>query len=175
MPATVTPTATVAAAGSREPPEPLCASLCWLLSQASHALTVELTAAFEGIGVSPRAHAVLTTALMGTYTQTELAKLVGLDKTTMVVTVDELEAAGLAERLPSPADRRVRVIAVTKAGKRKVAQAGRIADALTDEVLSTLPARERGALVDGLSRLLKGRLAAPATCMQQPRRRALRT
>ena len=36
--------------------------------------------------------------MTGAYTQTELARLIGLDKTTMVVTVDELEAAGLAKR-----------------------------------------------------------------------------
>ena len=63
--------------------------------------------------------------MRGEYTQTELARIVGLDKTTMVVTLDELEAAGLAERRPSATDRRARVVAVTKAGERKVRQADR--------------------------------------------------
>jgi MarR family transcriptional regulator for hemolysin len=35
---------------------------------------------------------------------------------THVVTVDELEKAGLAERRPSSRDRRARVISVTEAG-----------------------------------------------------------
>ena len=80
-------------------PAPLASDLCWLLARASHALTTELTSALESSGISPRAHSVLATAMTGEYTQTELARLVGLDKTTMVVTVDELEAAGLAERV----------------------------------------------------------------------------
>src|SRR3954451_20839594 len=92
---------------------PCTGDLCWLLSQASHTLTTELTAALEQVGISPRAHMVLAAALTGEHTQIELARMVGLDKTTMVVTLDELQEAGLAERRPSATDRRARVIAVT--------------------------------------------------------------
>ena len=100
-------------------PDVLAQNLSWLLSQASHALSTEMTAALEGIGLLPRGHRVPATALTGERTQTELAHLVGLDKTTMVVTLDELERTGLAERRPSPGDRRVRVVAVTDAGRRE--------------------------------------------------------
>src|SRR6266566_5382636 len=109
-------------------PPPLAANLAWLLSQASYALATQLTAALQDLGVSPRAHCVLSTALTGELTQTELANAVGLDKTTMVVTVDELEAAGLAERRPSKTDRRARVIGVTAAGARKVRAAEKVLD-----------------------------------------------
>src|SRR5207302_1863639 len=90
----------------------LASDLCWLLARASHALMTESTAALEAAGISPREHAVLATAMTEAHTQIELARLVGLDKTTMVVTVDALEAAGLAERRPSSNDRRARVVAV---------------------------------------------------------------
>ena len=53
--------------------QPLAANLGWLLSQASHVLKTELTAALESLGISPRAHHVLKTAMRGEYTQTELA------------------------------------------------------------------------------------------------------
>ena len=102
-----------------------------------------MTAALEDVGISPRAHAVLTTALTGEHTQIEIARLVGLDKTTMVVTVDELEAAGLAERRPSSTDRRARVIAVTDAGKRSVKAADKVLDRVRDDVLSALEPDER--------------------------------
>src|ERR687887_1473852 len=114
-------------------PEPLCDNLCWLLSRASYTLTTELTAALEGLGISPRAHAVLAAAATGEHTQTQLARMVGLDKTTMVVTLDELEAAGLAERRPSKIDRRARVIAVTRAGKRKLEQATEVVERVQAE------------------------------------------
>jgi DNA-binding MarR family transcriptional regulator len=154
--------------------EPLYANICWLLGQASHALSIELAAALERLGISPRKHAVLTAATCGERTQTEIAQTVGLDKTTMVVTLDELEAEGLAERRPSSSDRRVRIVAVTRAGARKMREAEEIADALTDEVLGTLPARERRAFLDALTRLVSGRLSQPAACAHPPRRRAIR-
>lgn len=155
-------------------PAPLCDNLCWLLSRASYTLTTELTAALEQLGISPRAHAVLAAAANGDHTQTELAKIVGLDKTTMVVTLDELEAAALAERRPSPTDRRARVIAVSDAGRRKLAEAEEIGDAIRDDVLSVLPARERKAFLGALTRLVGDRLAEPVQCVQPVRRRAPR-
>ena len=94
------------------------ADLIFLLSQAAHALETELTAELEQLGITPRSHCVLSHALDGEFTQIELAERCALDKTTMVVTIDELERAGLAERRPSPTDRRARIIAVTDAGAR---------------------------------------------------------
>jgi DNA-binding MarR family transcriptional regulator len=153
-----------------EAPPPLASDLCWLLSRASHGLTTEFTAALEDLGVSPRAHAVLTTALSGEHTQTEIARLVGLDKTTMVVTVDELEAAGLAARRPSSTDRRARVIAVTDAGRRKVKQADKVLARVRDDVLSVLEPDERAVFLNALGRLACGRLADPVTCSHTVRR-----
>lgn len=122
--------------------------------------------------MSPRAHGVLATAMSGDYTQTELARLVGLDKTTMVVTLDELEAAGLAERRPSPADRRVRVIGVTAAGRRKAREAEAVMDRVREDVLSELSPREREVFLRALGSLACGRLSEPVACEHTVRRRA---
>ena len=150
----------------------LSGNLSWLLSQANHALATEMTAALEAIGLFPRGHCVLATALGGERTQSELAQLVGLDKTTMVVTIDELERAGLAERRPSQADRRARVIVVTPKGRRKVAQAGELVARVQDEVLASLPADQRRALLGALGQLVDGRLSDPVQCRRAVRRRA---
>jgi MarR family transcriptional regulator for hemolysin len=153
---------------------PLSANLCWLLSTAAHSLTTEMTRAMEGLGVSPRGFSVLTTALSGAYTQTELARMIGLDKTTMVVTLDELEAAGLAERRPAPADRRARVIAVTEAGERRVREAEEIAARTNEDVLGVLDPDEREAFLGALMRLVGERLSEPVACAKPVRRRAPR-
>jgi MarR family transcriptional regulator, transcriptional regulator for hemolysin len=153
-----------------EPPQALIANLGWLLSQASHALTLQLTAALEGLGLGPRGYCVLATALGGGLTQTDIAQAVGLDKTTMVVTIDDLEAKGLVKRLPSGEDRRARIIAVTKTGERKIARAERIVEAVHAEILSEIPARQRDALLDALQRLACGRLAGTTQCSQPVRR-----
>src|SRR5689334_20036816 len=92
------------------PPAALTENLCWLLTRAGHVLVNEIAAALEASGMSPRAHEVLSAAVAGTFTQTELVGMVGLDKTTMVVTLDELEQLGWAERTPSPTDRRARIV-----------------------------------------------------------------
>jgi MarR family transcriptional regulator, transcriptional regulator for hemolysin len=153
---------------------PLTENLCWLLSTASHSLATEMTRAMEGLGVSPRGFAVLTTALSGSYTQIELARLVGLDKTTMVVTLDELEAAGLAERRPSPTDRRARVIAVTPAGAETLREAQRIGAEIRDDVLSVLSDADRTAFLGALTQLVGTRLSEPVQCTHPVRRRAPR-
>jgi DNA-binding MarR family transcriptional regulator len=165
--------ATVATIPEVETPDaPLADNLGWLLSQANHALQTEMTARLEETGIFPRGNCVMIAAVEGgPLTQTEIARLVGLDKTTMVTTVDELEAAGFVERILSPTDRRARVIRVTAAGKRKMAQARRIVEQLQDEVLDSLPAGERKALLSGLSRLVDDRLSAPPECGRAVRRR----
>jgi len=148
--------------------------LGFLLSQASYALSTQLTAALAAVGITPRAYCVLSKALGAEKTQGALAAECGLDKTTMVVTVDELEAAGLAERRPSTSDRRVRIIAVTPEGARKVAEAAEIVERVQREVLADLSPEEREGFLAGLARLAGGRLATPAPCERPPRRRAPR-
>src|SRR5215207_1050644 len=136
--------------------------LGWLLSNVSHALTTELTAALEDLSVTPRAYCVLGTAMQGEYTQTALAQAIGLDKTTMVVTIDALEKAGLVERRMSSTDRRARVIAVTEAGRRKVAEGEAIVARAQARVLGDLPEEHRKSFLAALRQLAAGGCGAPA-------------
>jgi MarR family transcriptional regulator for hemolysin len=149
--------------------------LGWLLSTVSHSLTTELTAALEDLSVTPRAHCVLAAAMQGEYTQIALAQAIGLDKTTMVVTIDALERAGLVERRISSTDRRARVIAVTEAGEAKVAEGERIVEQIQADVLSALSPDSRAAFMDALRQLASTRLSAPVPCEKPVRRRAPRS
>jgi MarR family transcriptional regulator for hemolysin len=150
-------------------------NLAWLLANVSHSLTTELIAALEDLSVTPRAYCVLGTAMQGEYTQTALAQAIGLDKTTMVVTIDALERAGLVERRMSSEDRRARVIAVTEAGEAKVAEGERIVDQIHDDVLSTLSPETRVVFVDALRQLAAERLCNATPCEKPVRRRAPRS
>jgi len=152
-------------------PDCLSGNLGWLLTQAHFNLVSEVAAALEPLGVSNRGYHVLATARGGEFTQKELAERIGLDKTTMVVTVDELEEKGLAERKPSSTDRRARVIAVTKAGERTVARGQKIIDRIQGDVLESLPPKERKVFLEALGALVKGRLAEPVECAPPLRRR----
>lgn len=141
------------------PGSPLDDNLCWLLSRASQGLSAELGEALREVGLSTRAHMVLEAAAAGRHSQIEIARAVGLDKTTMVATIDELEREGLVERTRSPTDRRVHVVEVTAAGRRKLRDAASVMDTVRDDVLAHLPARQREAFVGALSALVHERLA----------------
>jgi MarR family transcriptional regulator for hemolysin len=146
------------------------ADLSFLLTHTGHVLQTRMTAAFADLGITPRAYCVLFHALEQERTQIELAQISDLDKTTMVVTVDELEEAGFAERRPSSVDRRARIIAVTEAGERVVAEGAKIADRVHREALDALPKTQREVLVASLTRLAEGHLATPVECDRPVRR-----
>ncbi|MBM9505986.1 MarR family winged helix-turn-helix transcriptional regulator [Actinacidiphila acididurans] len=137
------------------------ADLSYLLQHTAHVLTTRMTAALAEIGMSPRAHCVLAHARQADRTQAQLADLADLDKTTMVVTVDHLERAGLAERVPSATDRRARIIKVTSEGDRVAAEGQAIVDRVHQDVLDALPQDERAVFLSALNRLVTGHLAVP--------------
>ena len=155
-------------------PERAIPDLSFMLAHASHMLATRMTAAFAEIGITPRDYCVLYHAASAELTQIELARLSDLDKTTMVVTLDDLESAGYAERRPSRADRRARVVVVTDEGRRLVAAGHEIADRVHAEVLAELPPASRGVFMDSLTKLVGGLLAEPAES-ERPVRRARQT
>jgi DNA-binding MarR family transcriptional regulator len=68
--------------------------------------------------------------------------------------IDRVEAAGLVERLPDPADRRGTLVALTAKGRRLVDQALRSHLANEERLLGALSASERGQLARLLRKLL---------------------
>jgi DNA-binding MarR family transcriptional regulator len=139
------------------------ADLSYLFDKASQALSIRMNAALAELDITPRGYCVLSKAMTGELTQGELAEIALLDKTTMVVTMDHLEKAGLARRSPSPTDRRARIVQTTEDGRAVVAKARTIIDGVYDEVLGVLAGGQREALLDGLVALVgrDGPLEAP--------------
>lgn len=135
-------------------PDRTVRDLTGLLNFAGHALTNRLAAALAEVGLTPRMQCVLVHALEQERTQIELAGLADLDKTTMVATVDELEARGFAERRPSATDRRARIVAVTGAGRQIAEEGQRIVDRVHAEALEALPEAQRAAFVEALGRIV---------------------
>ncbi|AUA15881.1 winged helix DNA-binding protein [Streptomyces sp. SID8361] len=144
--------------------------LSFLLDHTSHVLRTQMSAALAEIGLTARMHCVLVHALEEERTQAQLAEIGDMDKTTMVVTVDALEKAGLAERRASTLDRRARIIAVTEEGSRVAEQSQRIVDRVHREALASLPATQRATLLRALTRLSEGHLATPAESPRPARR-----
>ena len=146
--------------------------LSFLLNQAAYALAAQLGAALEELGISVREYCVLWKADEQERSQTEIAELAGLDKTTMVVTLDALERAGYAERRISSTDRRARVVAVTPEGRRVLHRAFGVVREVIDRVLLDLDEVRRAALIDALEILVGGgSLSTPSHTAPQRRRR----
>lgn len=89
-------------------------------------------------------------------TQSALAEAINADKTRIIRTLDDLQADGYIERNPDPDDRRVRLLAITAAG-RKVKDAAQ-ADIQRGEErwLGQLSADERRVFLRVLRRLAPG-------------------
>jgi MarR family transcriptional regulator for hemolysin len=154
-----------AMAPSRDEPD-----LSYLFDRASHVLRTRMSAALADIGLTSRMHCVLVHALEEERTQIQLAEIGDMDKTTMVVTVDALEKAGLAERRASGRDRRARIIAVTEEGAKVARRSQAIVDHVHRDALADLPDHDRDALVRIMTALVGGPLAEPAEHPQGARR-----
>jgi DNA-binding MarR family transcriptional regulator len=126
--------------------------LFFRLWRASH---TRVAAALESIGLTPALFALLNVlgAREGAMQQ-ELGSAMGVDPSTMVSLIDELEATGLAKRRPHPRDRRARTVTLTPKGRRALEQARRMAAQVEDEVLHGLTDAERRELLTLLRRAL---------------------
>jgi DNA-binding MarR family transcriptional regulator len=80
-------------------------------------------------------------------TQAALAQAIGADKTRIIVTLDELQRAGLIAREPDPADRRARLLSITTAGRQTRLAAQTEIQANENRILSRLPAADRQAFL----------------------------
>ena len=83
-----------------------------------HPLTRALVAAELPVlarhGISMWGYVVLNALEDGpARTQAALAQSIGADKTRIIATLDELQQAGLISREPDPADRRIRLLAIS--------------------------------------------------------------
>jgi MarR family transcriptional regulator for hemolysin len=141
---------------------PPAVDLSFLFNQASFALAARMGGALSDLGISVREYCVLMKAAEKDRTQIAVADLAALDKTTMVVTLDGLEKAGLAERRVSPTDRRARVVHVTARGGKLLARAHSKVAEVYDEALSDLDASARHAFVQALTTVTDGVLATPS-------------
>ncbi len=112
----------------------------------------------EELGLTTRGWAALNVLEHeGPIAQHALGRLIGMDPSSMVATIDELEAAGLVERRRHPTDRRSHALHVTDAGRERLARGRELVVQAQDELLAPLSAAERRQLHDLLLRVSDGR------------------
>ena len=135
--------------------QPLADDLGFLLSRASGQVVRATNAALAEHGLRVRQYSVLALACESAdgLSQRELATVLGLDPSQVVLLVDELAAAGLVERQAPEADRRTRLVVATDEGRRVREAARRDADAAVETPFSLLGNAERDRLRDMLTRI----------------------
>jgi DNA-binding MarR family transcriptional regulator len=108
----------------------------------------------DTLGLTPRMWGALNVLdAEGAITQHALGKCVGIDPSSLVSTIDELERQGLVERRRHPTDRRAHALHVTPLGKRTLARGRELAKQAQADLLAPLNAEEREQLHALLLRL----------------------
>jgi MarR family transcriptional regulator, lower aerobic nicotinate degradation pathway regulator len=132
---------------SELPPEELGRFTGFLMNYVGTRSGRRFAAALEPLGMHPRQFGVLTVldARPG-MTQHELAEHSGVDSSSMVAVLDELESQGLAERRPHPDDRRKRCIHLTSKGDAKLREMRAVARDVGEDSFGALSADERTTL-----------------------------
>jgi DNA-binding MarR family transcriptional regulator len=104
----------------------------------------------------------------GAITQHMLGKSTGIDPSSMVATIDELERAGLVERRRHPTDRRAHALHITELGHTTLAQGRRLAKEAQEDLLAPLDPDERRQLHDMLLRMARATESAHADDQGRP-------
>ena len=103
--------------------------------------------------------------------QIGLAELLDVEPITLSRVLDKLEAGGLIERHPDPSDRRVRILRLAPAGRRKLAQARKLGELVRSEALIGISEPDWSRLLETL-KVLKFNLTEACDSSTEKRKRA---
>jgi DNA-binding MarR family transcriptional regulator len=96
-------------------------------------------------------------------TQQEIESALFMDANSVVLILNELEAAQFSVRRRDPSDRRRHIVEITASGRRAIERADKAREGLEDEVLKGLSADDRKELRRLLERVLEGLFAEAKT------------
>ncbi|RPH44618.1 MAG: MarR family transcriptional regulator [Burkholderiales bacterium] len=99
--------------------------------------------------------------------QIDLAEQLEIQPITLARLVDQLAEAGLVERRADPTDRRAYRLFLTRAAAPRVAEIRAIGDAIREEALAGLGAKDAAQTVAGLRRM-RASLSAPGRAGARP-------
>lgn len=113
-----------------------------------------VTAQIEPAGLTPGQFGVLAIVVANPgLKQIELGAALGVDRSTIVASVDKLEKRGLVERRPVPHDRRAHALTLTGEGQRVYRTALGLVEGHEAQIADGLDAAERAQLLDLLGRV----------------------
>ncbi|MDF5757055.1 MarR family transcriptional regulator [Spongiactinospora sp. TRM90649] len=125
-----------------------------LMAETHNRIRERMNLALRPLGINVRGFAVLLALPMyGPISQRHLIDHLGIDKSTMVRIIDELEDGGLVARERTPQDRRAYAIVLTRRGEQILSEARRAAEDVGRQTFGRLSDPDRRHLIDLLRRL----------------------
>ncbi len=135
-------------------PENLSARTSYLLGRAAARVQAMGERDLEPLGITPREYSVLAVlAERSPLSQTRVAEILGLDRTTILKLGASLEAKHLVVRERDANDARAYAVALTPAGDQLRAEAFELLLACEAQFLTSLNRKERAQLHDLLARV----------------------
>lgn len=127
-----------------------------LLSQVAVLIGRQVSAALEALDATKHDFAVLATLdQYGPDSQANLARRTRIDRSDMVAALSGLEAAGAVVRDVDATDRRRNVVALSAAGRQRLAALAAALEVAQEQAMAPLDAAERD-MLRGLLRKLRG-------------------
>lgn len=127
----------------------------FLMARMGHVAAKQFAGRMEELSLTTRMWGALNVLdAEGALTQQALGKCTGIDPSSMVSTVDDLEAAGLVERRRHPSDRRAHAIHITEEGRETLIRGRQLARKAQEDLLAPLSSDERKQLHELLLRLV---------------------
>jgi DNA-binding MarR family transcriptional regulator len=126
----------------------------YLLSRMGFYASRHFAQRLETLGLTPRMWGAMNVLdHEGAVTQQQLGRAIAMDPSTVVATIDELEARGWVERRRHPHDRRAHALHITDGGRDTLARGRQLARGAQEELLAPLSEPERAQLHELLLRL----------------------
>lgn len=135
---------------------PSLTSIGFLLHLAQSRLREGVVAAIAGSGLHPAQLGILgALADRGGMSQRRLSELTHIEKSSMVIFLDGLEAGDWVARTPDPDDRRAHLVQLTREGAGRFGQLGPPLLAAQQRFLEPLTDEETGLFTELLTRLAR--------------------
>jgi MarR family transcriptional regulator, lower aerobic nicotinate degradation pathway regulator len=151
-----------AVSNNRNPPAAKAAEAAsrhagFLLGRAHQRFRQAIVDALDGSGLNPGQVAVLgaLSAARG-LSQSELTTVTGIEKSSMVLMIDALEAAGWVRRRPHETDRRAHALELTARGRQRLQAIGPRLQAAEDGLMAALTPAQRRTFLALLQRFVNG-------------------
>jgi len=157
MDSSVEPIDSLAPAAGGELPAALGDRIGYLIARAHHACHILADEAMQPLGLTVKHFGCLAViADEGPLSQQTLGARMGVDRTTIVAVVDDLEAKGFVARRRNPTDRRAYALEATTTGRRWLARAQERLHARENRMLGGVSEPQRKQLRELLRALIAG-------------------